>query len=78
MAIEMESKSRFLRTMILPAVAAVLVWAHVSRAETYGFKGPLQRRIQITREYDVPASKGQKTVAGIPALMSFWGRRTSR
>jgi hypothetical protein len=71
MVVVMGTRERIFRLVI--GSAAVLAWARVAGAETYGFKGPLQRRIQITREYNVPAAKGQKTEVGIPALMSFWG-----
>lgn len=31
------------------------------------------RRVEITRRYEIPVTKGAENVAGIPALMSFWG-----
>lgn len=31
------------------------------------------RKVQIVCQYDIPVTKGAKSVAAIPALMSFWG-----
>lgn len=31
------------------------------------------RKINIVRQYDIPVVKGRKTVAALPAMMSFWG-----
>jgi len=31
------------------------------------------RKVGVVREYDIPVTKGRKSVAAIPAMMSFWG-----
>jgi len=31
------------------------------------------RKVAIIREYSIPVKKGQKSVAAVPAVMSFWG-----
>jgi hypothetical protein len=57
------------------AVLAVL-WQGVStaRPETYAFSRAKDvRKLNIVRQYEIPVVKGEKNVAGIPALMSFWG-----
>lgn len=51
-----------------------LFTTRVASAETYGFRDREPRRkLNIVREYQIPVQKGTKTVAAIPALMSFWG-----
>ena len=41
--------------------------------EPFYIQSPCQRRIHVTRHYEIPVQKGKHSVAAVPALMSFWG-----
>ena len=46
-----------------PAVAETFLWADASS----------QRRLTISRHYEIAAKTGTPTVASLPALLTFWG-----
>jgi len=60
------------------ALAAALVVTGLSATTAFGptylpVKAGDTRKVQIVCQYDIPVTKGAKSVAAIPALMSFWG-----
>jgi hypothetical protein len=60
------------------ALAAASVVLGLSATTAFGptylpVKAGDMRRVQIVCQYDIPVTKGAKSVAAIPALMSFWG-----
>ncbi|MGB2824446.1 MAG: transglutaminase family protein [Phycisphaerae bacterium] len=62
------------RTSLAAVTAAVATAFSPAWAGTYLFPRTTDvRRLTITRRYEIPVLKGEKNVAGIPALMSFWG-----
>jgi transglutaminase-like putative cysteine protease len=59
---------------ILVALGGSLLIAAEASAETLApAKAPDVRKLNVVREYSIPVTPGQKTVAAVPALMSFWG-----
>jgi len=60
------------------AWAAALAATGLSATTAFGptylpVKAKDTRTVQVVRQYDIPVTKGQKSVAAIPAMMSFWG-----
>jgi len=60
------------------ALAAALVVTGLSATTAFGptylpVKAGDTRKVQIVCQYDIRVTKGAKSVAAIPALMSFWG-----
>lgn len=67
-------EAHLIRWKALPVVAvAIVIFAQACVAETYEFKGPLKRKLQVVREYEIPVARGKPTIVVVPALMSFWG-----
>ena len=60
-------------------IAAVLIlfgWVLTDRssANTQGFANErCVRKLAVVREYKIPVKAGEKNIAGLPAMMSFWG-----
>jgi hypothetical protein len=65
---------KFYLRFTLLTIIAILFICHFCSAETYQpRKSICNRKLRITREYEIPVTKGEKTVVNIPAMMSFWG-----
>jgi hypothetical protein len=60
-------------SILVAMFGGFLIAVAVSAATLAPSKASDSRRLNVVREYTIPVTKGQKTVAAIPALMSFWG-----
>lgn len=73
----LQPKESIVRHVLLLTKSFVLITALLAAVANSATFSPAKisdvRRLNIVRTYEIPVEKGNRTVATVPALMSFWG-----
>ncbi len=68
-----------MKKRLATAMLTIGLLAGISNCATFApAKTADTRKVTVVRTYKIPVVQGRKTVAAVPALMSFWAPRINR